>query len=197
MFIIDNILADERMLTQHFLCDTKQCKGACCTVKGGFGAPLLDSEVDDIQTAIPFVMPILSARNKAEITKYGAIEGAEGELTTRCIDDKDCVFVYYESGSDVAKCSIEKMYFAGKSTFRKPLSCHLFPIRIADFNGPYLYFEDFDGCQSALVYGKDQNVFVFESIKEALIRAFGEDWVKKLHDYKIQNQHKTPESGRS
>lgn len=189
MFIIDNILADERIVTQHFLCDTNQCKGACCTVKGGVGAPLLDNEVNEIQTILPLVLPILSERNKSEISNFGAVEGAEGEFTTRCIEDKDCVFVYYESGKDIAKCSIEKMYFAGKTTFRKPLSCHLFPLRIADFNGPYLYFEDFEGCDSALQNGNKKNVLVYESVKEALIRAFGEDWTKKLHDYQARDEH--------
>lgn len=188
MFIIDNILADERVLTQHFSCDIKQCKGACCTVKGGVGAPLLDSEIDDIQDAISLVMPVLSDRNKEEIAKYGAVEGVDGEFTTRCIDDKDCVFVYYEPGSDIAKCSIEKMYFAGKSSFRKPLSCHLFPIRIGDFNGPYLYFEEFEGCEPALQHGQEQGIYVYESIKEALIRAFGEEWVKKLQDFSIRKR---------
>jgi hypothetical protein len=182
MFIIDNILADDALLHQPFLCDLNKCKGACCTVKGGSGAPLLDSEIETVQDVVPIVWDYLAERSRAEIRLRGTVEGSAGEYGTTCIDDADCVFVYYEKGSDVAKCAIERAYNDGKTTFRKPLSCHLFPIRVADFNGVYLYYEEFSECQPALSNGKRKNVALFECVKDALTRAYGEEWYAKLEE---------------
>jgi hypothetical protein len=188
MILIDNILLDENLVSTPFLCDLGKCKGACCTVKGGQGAPVLDGEVEDIQNAIKPASKYLSERSLSFLNKHGAIEGEAGELSTVCIDDRDCVFVFYEG--DVAKCAIEKAYFAGETSFRKPLSCHLFPIRIADFHGPYLYYDEFEGCQPALPHGKKHNVHIPEAVKEALIRAFGEEWYETL-DKVVQEQKKS------
>ncbi len=183
MFIIDNILGDESITSTHFLCDLNKCKGACCTVKGGQGAPVLDSEVDEVNNSIKAASVYLSDRSKAIIHEHGAVEGTEGDFTTRCIDDHDCVFVYYEKGSDIAKCAIEKAYFEGALSFRKPISCHLFPVRVADFNGPYLYYDEFPECKPALDNGKKQNVKIHQSVKEALIRAYSEEWYERLDKF--------------
>lgn len=179
MFLIDNILLDEHIVNTPFLCETTKCKGACCTVKGGQGAPLLDEEIPLLEDAIQPATKYLSARSKEAIAANGVYEGAPGEYTTRCIDDADCVFVFYEG--DIAKCSIEKAYFEGRGTFRKPLSCHLFPIRVTDFHGAYLYYDKFDECAPALEHGARQNVHIPETVKEALLRAFGEEWYAKLN----------------
>jgi hypothetical protein len=178
MFLIDNILVDERVIATPFLCDTARCKGACCTVKGGQGAPLLDEEIPDLERSVKAASRYLTEKSNAAIAARGAFEGEPGAYTTQCIDDADCVFVFYEG--DVAKCSIEKAYFEGQSDFRKPLSCHLFPIRIADFHGPYLYYDEFDECAPALERGAKTNTRIPEAVREALIRAFGEEWYAKL-----------------
>jgi Protein of unknown function (DUF3109) len=178
MILIDTILMDDAIITTPFLCDTKQCKGACCTVKGGQGAPVLDSEVEEIQRAIKPASKYLTTRSKEEIRQYGAIEGSEGDYTTRCIEDRDCVFVFYEE--NIAKCAIERAWFNNESSFRKPLSCHLFPIRLSDFNGPYLYYDEFPECAPALAHGTRHDVRMPETVKDALIRAFGEEWYAKL-----------------
>lgn len=189
MILIENILLDEELVTTPFLCDLAKCKGACCTVKGGQGAPVLASEIEDIERAIQPASKYLTARSKEIIRTKGAVESFEGENTTEymtvCIDDADCVFVYYEG--DVAKCAIEKAYFAGETSFRKPLSCHLFPIRVADFNGTYLYYDEFDGCKPALPHGRKHNVRIPEAVREALVRAFGEEWYEAL-DSEVQSQ---------
>lgn len=178
MILIENILADETLLSRRFLCDSSQCKGACCTYKGGTGAPLLDSEVQFVEQVVPAVLEYLPARAIKEIEKFGAVEGFDGNYGTRCIDSADCVFVYFEG--DEAKCAIEKAYFAGKTEFRKPISCHLFPIRVSDFGGDYLYYEQFDECQSAIANGEKQNVFLHQMLKDALVRAYGEKWYLQL-----------------
>lgn len=190
MILIENILLDEQLISTPFLCDLHKCKGACCTVKGGQGAPVLDSEVEEIHNAIPAATKYLTQRSKEILRRQGAIEGTEGDYMTVCIDDADCVFVYYEN--DIAKCAIEKAYFAGETSFRKPLSCHLFPIRIADFHGPYLYYDEFEGCEPALKHGKKHGTHIPEAVKEALIRAFGEEWYGTL-DKVVQDTKKTAE----
>lgn len=179
MFLIDNILVDENIVSTPFLCELSVCKGACCTVKGGQGAPLLDEEIVLLENSIKPASKYLSERSKAEIAKHGSWEGAPGEYTTLCIEDADCVFVYYEG--DVAKCAIEKAYFEGRNEFRKPISCHLFPIRITDFHGDYLYYDKFDECAPALAHGTREKVHIPETVKEALIRAYGEEWYNKLN----------------
>jgi hypothetical protein len=182
MFIIDNILGDDKLLTQPFLCNLKQCKGACCTVKGGSGAPVLDSEVALVNAAVPVAWRYLSERSQREITTHGAVEGSEGEYGTTCIDDADCVFVYYERGSDIAKCAIEQAYNDGKTSFRKPISCHLFPVRVADFSGTYLYYEEFDECKPAIAHGEANNANIYDCVKDALVRSYGDEWFGKLQE---------------
>jgi hypothetical protein len=186
MILIENILMDENLVTTPFLCDLGKCKGACCTVKGGQGAPVLDAEVDAMQKAIKPASKYLDARSKAILKERGGVEGTDGEYMTVCIEDRDCVFVTYEG--DIAKCAIEKAYFAGETPFRKPLSCHLFPVRIADFHGPYLYYDEFEGCNPALPHGAAHDVRIPEAVKEALVRAFGEEWYASLD--KVVQEHK-------
>ncbi len=178
---IDNILLDESILQQPFLCDLKKCKGACCTVEGGDGAPLLDEEIPAIRQAIPAVLPLLNSEVRQIVEQQDFYEGKEGDWATRCIDDKDCVFVVYEGA--VAKCALEKAYFNGQTEFRKPISCHLFPIRVADFGGDYLYFERTSECQPAFDNGKDNDVHLFEMTREGLERLYGTEWYARLLEF--------------
>ncbi len=174
MKLIDDILVDDRIATTHFECDLQKCKGACCTFPGEYGAPLLDEEVDKIKEVLPFAMDYLSDESKKYIQEHGLIQGTPGNYTTMCIDKRDCVFVYYEG--DVALCSIEKAYRDKKINFKKPISCHLFPIRVGQFDGKMLYYEEIPECASALIKGKENNTKIYESVKDAIIRAFGENW---------------------
>ena len=175
--MLNDILLDEQILTQHFACDLKKCKGACCTMEGGAGAPVRDNEVDLIESSALNALPYLSERSRLEIQKFGWMdEEADGEKTVRCVDEKDCVFVFYDG--DVAKCALERAFFDGKTSFRKPISCHLFPVRIADFGGEYLYYEKIEECSPALVHGKNLDVKIVDTVSEALEREFGMDWVE-------------------
>src|SRR6185295_20146591 len=133
MFKIENILIDEEVLEAKFSCDLKECKGACCTFPGENGAPLQENEINDIKRIFPVAKKYLSKRSLDLISNEGFFVEKNGEYSTNCIEKKDCVFVYYEG--DVAKCSIEKAYFNDNTNFRKPISCHLFPIRVGDFGG--------------------------------------------------------------
>lgn len=181
MILIDNILISEDILEVKFACQLDKCKGACCTFQGEFGAPLLDNEIESMERNIPAAMEYLSEKSLKILKKSGFHEGKAGNYSTLCIDHKDCVLVYYEG--DVAKCALEKAYFEGKSDFRKPISCHLFPIRVSEFGGDYLYYSQLDECEPALRSGEKQNLLMYEFVKESLTRAYGDEWFNFLDEY--------------
>lgn len=179
MFTILDTVADEALATTRFACDLGACKGACCTTPGGRGAPLADEEVDLVNAAIPAALPYLSERNRNVIAARGAVEGSPDDFATICIDQRDCVFVYYEG--EVAKCAIERAFFNGETTFRKPISCHLFPIRVNDlFDGTYLRYERIPECEPALANGARQDVPLYKFLKDALTRAYGRKFYAEL-----------------
>lgn len=174
MIVLNDILLDEHILTQPFSCDVKKCKGACCTMEGGAGAPLRNDELDSIQASVEAALPYLSEQSARIIREKGWLIADGDGLATRCIDDRDCVFVFYDG--DVAKCALERAYFNGESTFRKPLSCHLFPVRVADFGGDYLYYERIEECTPALARGEATGETVLTTTQSALERAYGSEW---------------------
>jgi len=178
MFLIDSILVDESLAKVQFCCDLNKCKGACCTLSGGDGAPLLNEEVEHVRNSIEAASLYLSKRSIDEIAKRGAVSGSYGDYSTTCIDNQDCVFVFYESG--IARCAIEKAHFDGLLEFRKPISCHLFPIRVGNFGGDYISHQPFSICNPAKEKGKQENIYAVEMLREPLIRLYGEQWFDML-----------------
>lgn len=177
MFVIDEISVHESVSTTKFACDLQQCKGACCTFAGGRGAPLRDDEISEIEKAFPHVESILLHEHLEFIQKSGLIDGSPGNYATQCFDGKACVFVLYEEG--IAKCSFEKAYFEQKIKWRKPISCHLFPIRIGG-NYSEIHFEHFSECEPAHRKGERENIAVHVFVKDSLERAFGTEWTEQL-----------------
>ncbi len=175
---IDGVLVEEAILDSPFLCDVSRCKGACCTIEGGSGAPLLDEEVAEIEASTPATLEYLDRRSRAILKKRPGYLGREGAFETVCIDDRDCVFVFYDG--DVAKCALERAWLDGKSEFRKPLSCHLFPIRVVDFGQDYLYYEHATECRPAIENGRKNGVKLAGMAREALERAYGTAWYRNL-----------------
>lgn len=176
--VIDDIAIEGSLLTRKFACDLLKCKGACCSLPGGRGAPLLDSELKQIQDVLPSVLPMLSEDKKRSIEEHGFYEGESGDYATTCIDDKDCVFVYREKG--IAKCAIEKAFNEGKVSFRKPISCHLYPIRVNKFGGDALRYHEISECKPGVKRGESEGTNVIEFVKTALVRRYGEKWFNKL-----------------
>lgn len=181
MILIGNIQIDPEIPSTQFLCDLKRCKGACCTFPGEFGAPVLDEEVTFLEQNLEKARKYLSPKSIEIIEKNGVVEGFPGAYTTVCINKRDCVFVYYEG--DIAKCSLEKAYNEGESGFRKPISCHLFPIRVKEYSGTYLHYEKISECKPALRNGDENGVMLHEALREALTRAYGIEWYKKLDSW--------------
>ncbi len=186
MILIDSILMDEEIIREHFACDLNACKGACCTLSGGEGAPLKKEEISMIQDAIPFAIKYLDERSHNMLQNNDWVGGSGDDLYVQCIDDADCVFVYREAG--IAKCALEKAFHEGATTFRKPISCHLFPIRVRNFGGEYLSYQPFEECKPALQYGKQEGTLVIHAVKDSLIRAFGEHWYEQAIDMTTQEE---------
>ncbi len=175
---IDDIFASSEITETRFACDLNKCKGACCTMESKFGAPLKDEEIDEINNVLPVVKNYLSKEHVKEIEENGFWMDMHGELMTRSINDKACVFVTWENG--IAKCGIEKAYRDGKTNFIKPISCHLFPIRVGHFGGTVLRYEKYHECEPALELGEKTDISVLDFCKEALKREFGKAWFSKI-----------------
>lgn len=181
MYSIDNILIDEDIISSYFVCDLDKCMGACCTFPGELGAPLKDSEIEIIRQNCEPAKEYLNERSLKIINEKGFFEGEKGSYTTMCVDKKDCVFVYYND--KVAKCALEKAYFDGKITFRKPLSCHLFPIRGARFGNDYLYYQKINECIPGVHLGNKEKTRLYTFLKEAIILSKGKGWYSKLVEF--------------
>ena len=174
MFIIGEAMIEDQISFERFACDLNACKGACCTLPGGRGAPLEDDEVDEIRNAYPLVEQFLSARHREIIKHHGMVEGFAGSFATTCVDEHECVFVYYEEG--IARCSIERAYQEGLIGWRKPLSCHLFPIRVSWNGAARLRYEKISECGPGRMTGRNLNAPLHVFLKDALVRKFGESW---------------------
>ena len=177
---VDSVLVNREILEVKFSCDLAKCKGACCTLESDYGAPpLLENEIGEIEKALPAAAVYLPEEHAAEIEKHGFFERKEGELVTRSLDRKACVLVFYEAG--VAKCSLERAFFDGKTTFRKPISCHLFPIRVSEFGGDILRYERFSECAPGFEKkAPRENITIAETCKDALERKYSIEWYNTL-----------------
>ncbi len=179
-FEIDEVMINDDVFTSPFACDLQNCKGACCTLKSDYGAPLTLEEIETIKNILPVVIKYLPEAHKEEITQNNFYANDGGDYFTQSVNRKDCVFVFYDG--DVAKCSIEKAFFNKEVTFRKPISCHLFPIRISNFGGDVLRYEKFSECKSAVAKGKESEQTVFQFCEGALLRNYGSEWFQKVKE---------------
>lgn len=186
MFSIQQLSVDELIPYIHFACDIEKCQGACCTMPGGLGAPLLLEELEQLEITFPIIKNDLPNEHLNTIAQYGLYENRDNSYTTMCYNNGACVFVTYEN--NIARCSIEKAYKQGKLNWQKPISCHLFPIRVNNDN-KYLHYEKISECQSALANGEDKNIYLTEFLKEPIIRAFGYAWYNEFQNFcKIARQ---------
>ncbi len=173
---------DREILTTEFACDLSVCRGACCTVPGGRGAPVREDEVAQMNSAARLVGPLLSDRHARVLEKEGPLEGPIGDRTTVCVDGGACVFVAYEDS--IAFCSIERLYRQGHFPWKKPLSCHLYPIRIDQGSPARIRYEEAGICQSAKVRGQREKTPLLGFLEEAVTRAYGPEWFSALRSLK-------------
>ncbi len=181
MIIIDNIIVDEDLIKEKFVCNLEKCKGACC-VDGDAGAPLAEEELQTLTEVYPVVKKYLTPTAIAEIEKVGIYtRDVEFDWVTPDINGGVCVYAY-EDEQKVVKCAIEKAYLNGEITWKKPISCHLFPIRMGT-KGVFdamNYEPREDLCAPACANGSALNVPVYQFLKEPIVRRFGEDFYGAL-----------------
>ena len=174
MIIVGNTLIEPDIPRAEFCCDLAACKGGCCTLEGGRGAPLEDPEVGEIRKALPLVFPLLAAEQQETIARTGGIEGPPGDSATVCVRNRECVFAYFDG--PVARCSFEKVYLEGRSAWRKPVSCHLYPIRVRSAVYEVLRYDRIEECAAGRARGHAEGVLLHEFLREPLSRRFGEEW---------------------
>ncbi len=176
---IDKSIVSFDVLTTHFACDLSKCKGACC-VHGDSGAPLEPEEVKILKKIFPKIKSYLSEQSILSIEKQGtSVIDSDGDTVTPLVDEKECAYVYFEN--EIAKCSIEKAYFEKKIKFRKPMSCHLYPIRISKFkNYEALNYHVWEICKPAIQNGIMENIKTYQFLKNPLIRKYGKNWFSEL-----------------
>ena len=179
MIQVGNKIISLDVFEKHFICDLNACKGACC-VDGDAGAPLLDEEVTILEYIYEKVKPYMVQKGIDVVDEVGvAVFDIEGELTTPLVNNRECAFVIEEKG--ISKCAIEKAYYDGKVEFKKPISCHLFPIRIQEYRDfDAVNYEEIKICAPACKCGSELEVPVYAFLKEPLIRKYGEVWYKEL-----------------
>ena len=180
MIAIENTLVSDEVIDQQFVCNLNACKGVCC-IKGDGGAPLEDEELGYLDDLYDRIEPYLDEVGKQEIAKQGryTVETETGKFVTPLVDGGPCVYVTYENG--VTKCGIERAWEDGKIDFRKPVSCHLYPIRIKQLDEyEAVNYEKWQICEAACTLGEELKVPVYKFVKEALIRKYGEDWYATL-----------------
>jgi hypothetical protein len=179
LVVADTIVSDD-VADKLFVCHIEKCKGACCAA-GDLGAPLEIEELPILEEIYEAVQPYLSIEGRKEIARQGLYsKDFEGDYSTPMIAGKECVYAIYDDKKTL-KCGIEQAYLDGKITFRKPISCHLYPIRIKKY-GTFeaLNYHQWDICADACKLGKQLGVPVYKFLKEALVRKYGEAWYQEL-----------------
>ena len=190
MIQVGDVIVSMDCISERFCCDLDDCKGECC-IEGDAGAPLGLEEVAAIEEALPAVWPMLSATAQAVIDRQGvAYTDDEGDLVTSIVNGKDCVFTCYDD-KGYCYCALEKAYREGKSRFFKPISCHLYPIRVKKLRGGVaLNYHRWEVCRMAVLKGRQLDMPVYRFLKEPLVRRFGAAWYAEL-DEVVQELRKT------
>lgn len=180
MFQIDNTLISEEILENDFVCNLNSCKGACC-VDGESGAPLEDDETKILVDIFIKVKPFLRPEGIKAIEEQGSfVKGGDGEWETPLVNNSECAYVTF-SKDGITKCGLEEAYNQGATTWKKPISCHLYPIRIREYTEfTAVNYHKWEICDPACSLGAELKVPIYKFVKEALTRKFGEAWYQEL-----------------
>jgi len=181
MIEIEGKIVSTDLFERRFVCDLSACKGACC-VAGDAGAPLTPEEAAGMEKVYDDVKEFLSPEGIDAIDKQGTVvwDSKDKEAVTPLINGKQCAYTVFESDG-TASCGIENAWKAGKTDFQKPVSCHLYPVRVKsypDFDA--LNYDEWDICDPACKLGASLAVPVYRFVKDALIRRYGEAWYEQL-----------------
>jgi len=179
MIALGNTMISDDVADKFFVCDLNKCKGACC-VEGDAGAPLENEELAILEEIYPKVKPYLSKEGKKAIEEQGLYIELEGDYETPIIKGRECAYAVYDK-QGVLGCGIEKAYNDGKVKFKKPISCHLYPIRITKYDHyDAINYERWHICNCAIKKGTQLGVEVYKFLKDPLIRKYGKKWYNQL-----------------
>ena len=180
MIEIDDKLISDDLFSKQFVCDLQKCKGACC-VEGDSGAPLTNEESKIIHANLNKIKPEMRIEGVEAVEENGVFYlDDDGEQVTTLVNKKECAFVFFDK-NNIAKCAIESAYLKGKVNFIKPISCHLYPIRVKNYNEfQAINIHDWHICKPACECGGKLNVPVFKFLKKAIVRMWGDEFFKDL-----------------
>jgi hypothetical protein len=179
MIKLDHTLISDDLKSVQFVCNLEKCKGACC-VEGDAGAPLEEEEISVLEDYIDEIKPYMLEAGIREVENIGVFDyDADGKFVTPLVNGRECAFVYFENG--ITRCAIEKAFQEKKIPFAKPISCHLYPVRIHHLKmGDGVNYHKWHICNKALENGEKLKVPLYRFLEEALIRKYGRSWYNKL-----------------
>ena len=183
MIQIEDKLISEEIFSEEFVCNLSKCKGICC-VEGDAGAPLDKEEAQILENIYDKIKPYLTPEGIEAIEKQGKweIDPTDGEYVTPLINNAECAYVTYDERG-YTKCGIEKAYEDGVIDWQKPISCHLYPIRVTEYSSfTALNYHEWEVCSDACTLGKELQVPVYKFLKTPLIRKYGESFYSELSD---------------
>ena len=180
MIQIQHTVISEDIFEEKFICDLCKCKGQCC-VDGESGAPITKEEYTEINDILPEIWDDLSPKAQELINEQGiAYTDYDGELVTSIIKGEECVFTFFDENG-VCKCAIDNAYREGRISVQKPISCHLYPVRLKEYvEFTALNYNRWSICEPAVDLGRKNGVPLYRFLKEPLIRKFGEDWYNEV-----------------
>lgn len=186
MFQIGKTIISEEILEQDFVCNLNACKGACC-VDGNAGAPLDDHETEILVDVFSVVKPFLRPEAIQAIEKQGAfVKGDDGEWETPLINDSECAYVVFDNGG-TAKCGLEEAYNQGATDWKKPVSCHMYPVRVREYSELVaVNYHKWEICDPACLLGDELKIPIYKFVREALIRKFGHEWYAELEKVAVE-----------
>jgi len=183
IFEIDRYLVSSDILTEYFACDYGQCKGCCCII-GDSGAPVEEEEIAQLEENYPLFRPFMTPTGVEVIERNGVAEiDADGDLVTPLVNRMECAYTCFDEDENCF-CAIEKSYCAGKSRYKKPVSCSLYPIRVSKLSNGYtaLNLHRWDICRCAFEKGRKEKLPVYQFLREVITDYFGEEFYSALEE---------------
>ncbi len=180
MLQIQNTIVTLDLAEEFFCCDLEKCLGACC-IEGDAGAPVTIDEVEKIEEALPVVEPEMLPRAVEEVRQNGvAYVDQEGDLVTTILDGRNCAFTCYAPGG-ICLCALEKAFREGKTGFKKPASCSLYPLRLTTYpTFTAVNYHRWKICRDAVANGRKKGIRLYQFLRGPLTERFGQEWYDEL-----------------